>query len=124
MLLLFSRIIFVHRFDLGTFIITVHDDGQASVFRDQEEIHSNVQMPIEKIYHNAVVPTYLDGEPCIAIAGYGKGSGVYLRHAVTMGDVKSLPYKENVYCVCINVTEAKLFFGTHSGWICWNENWV
>ena len=88
------------------------------MFRDQEVIHSNVQLPIERIYTFAVVATYLDGEPCIAVGGFGEGAGVYLRHAVTLGEVRSLPYKENVYCVCINATGTKLFFGTKSGWIC------
>ena len=67
---------------------------------------------------NAVTPMYLDGEPCIAIAGYGEGSGVYIRHAITLGEVRSLPYKENVYCVCINAAGTKLYFGTESGCIC------
>jgi hypothetical protein len=81
-------------------------------------IHSNVQLPIKIVNRNAVVAMYVDGEPCIAIAGYGKGAGVYLRHAVTLGEVRSLPYREDVYCVCINATGTKLFFGTHSGCIC------
>ena len=70
------------------------------------------------VYGNAVTATYVDGEPCIAIAGFGKGAGVYIRHAVTLGEVRSLPYKEDVYCVCINATGTKLFFGIKSGWIC------
>ncbi len=77
-----------------------------------------MQLPMEWITHNAVAAAYIDGEPCIAIAGCGQGAGVYLRHAVTLGEVRSLPYKEDVYCVCINATGTKLFFGTHSGWIC------
>ncbi len=88
------------------------------MFRDQEVIHSNVQLPMQWIYYDAVAATYVDGEPCIAIAGNGKGAGVYLRHAMTLGEVRSLPYKEDVYCVCINATGTKLFFGTESGWIC------
>ena len=88
------------------------------MFRDQEVIHSNVQLPMQYVDVNAVAATYVEGEPCIAIAGWGKGAGVYLRHAVTLGEVRSLPYKENVYCVCINATGTKLFFGTVSGWIC------
>jgi hypothetical protein len=66
---------------------------------------------------NAVAATYVDGEPCIAIAGSGKGAGVYLRHAVTLDEVRSLPYNKSVYCICINATGTKLFFGTQSGWI-------
>ncbi len=88
------------------------------MFRDQEVMHSNVQMPIEALWRNAVAATYIDGEPCIAIAGIGEGAGVYLRHAVTLGEVRSLPYKEDVHCVCINTTGTKLFFGTYLGWIC------
>ncbi len=57
-----------------------------------------MQMPMEKVYGNAVAATYMNGEPCIAIAGQIKKAGVYLRHAVTLGEVRSLPYKENVYC--------------------------
>ncbi len=87
------------------------------MFLDQEVIHFNVQLPIEYVYRNAVAATYVDGEPCVAIAGWGKGAGVYLRHAATLGEVRSLPYKEDVYCVCINATGTKLFFGTESGWI-------
>ncbi len=81
-------------------------------------IHSNVQLPMEKFFRNAVVATYVDGEPCIAVAGWGKGAGIYLRHAVTLCEVRSLPYKENVFCVSINATGTKLFFGTKSGLIC------
>jgi hypothetical protein len=73
---------------------------------------------MEKVYCNAVAATYMNGEPCMAIAGFDEGAGVYLRHAVTLGEVRSLPYKENVYCVCINATGTKLFFGTKSGSIC------
>jgi hypothetical protein len=100
------------------FIVTVNYYGQGSVFRDQEVIHSNVQLPMESVNRNAVATTFMDGEPCIAIAGYGKGAGVCLRHAVTLGEVRSLPYKEDVWCVCVNATGTRLFFGTQSGWIC------
>ncbi len=77
-----------------------------------------MQMPMHRVWYNAVAATYIDGEPCIAIVGQGKRAGVYLRHAVTLGEVRSLPYKEDVWCVCINATGTKLFFGTQSGWIC------
>ncbi len=77
----------------------------------------NVQLLVKHVFDNAVAATYVDGEPCVAVAGYGKGAGVYLRHAVTLGEVRSLPYKEDVYWVCINATGTKLFFGTGSGWI-------
>jgi hypothetical protein len=90
------------------------------VFRDQEVIHSNVQLPMERVFSN-VVSTYVDGEPCIAVAGYGKGAGVYIRHAVTLGEVRSLSYKGGVYCVDVNINGTKLFFGTQSGWICWGD---
>ncbi len=105
----------LNRFDRDTFIVTVNNKGQVSVFRDQEVIHSNVQMPMEGVNNNAVVSMYVDGEPCIAIVGWGKGAGVYLRHALTLGEVRSLPYKENVWCVCTNTIGTKLFFGTESG---------
>ena len=108
----------LNSFDRDIVIVTVNDDGEGFVFRDQEEINSNVMLPMEKVDFNAVAATYVDGEPCIAIAGYGKGAGVYVRHAVTLDKVRSLPYKENVYCVCVNATGTKLFFGTESGWIC------
>ncbi len=109
---------YIFSFDRSIFIATVNDKGQCSVVRDQEMIHSNVQLPMQWVNVNAVAATYLDGEPCIVIAGWGKGAGVYLRHAVTLGEVKSRPYKEDVTCVCISPTGNKLFFGTESGWIC------
>jgi hypothetical protein len=102
-------------FDRDAFITAVNRDGLCSVFRDQEVIHSKVQLQMETVYNNAVAATYVDGEPCIAIAGCGKGAGVYLRYAVTLGEVRSLPYKEDVLCVCINAMGTKLFFGTNSG---------
>ena len=108
----------MNRFDRNTFTVTVNRDGQCSVFRDQEVIHSNVQLPMDEVNRNALAATYVDGEPCIAIAGRGKGAGVYLRHAVTLSEVRSLPYKESVWCVCINSNGTKLFFGIQSGWIC------
>ncbi len=108
----------MHRFDRDTLIVTVNQKGQCSLFRDQEMIHSNVQLPMQNVPRYAVAATYLNDEPCIAIAGYGKGAGVYLLHAVTLGEVRSLPYKEDVWCIFINASGTKLFFGTNSGWIC------
>ena len=70
---------------------------------------------MEGICYNAVAPSILDGEPCVAIAGYGKGSGVYLLHAVTLTVVRSYPCTESVNCVCLNASGSKLFFGTDSG---------
>ena len=70
---------------------------------------------MKEVNGNAVVATYVDGEPCIAIAGCGTGAGIYLRHAVTLVAVRSLPYKEGVFSVRINATRTKLFFGTRSG---------
>ncbi len=88
------------------------------MFRNQVVIHSNVQLPIENVERTAVAATYVDGEPCIAIACRVKKAGVYFWHAVTLGEVRSLPYKEGVWCVCVNATGTKIFFGTESGWIC------
>jgi hypothetical protein len=105
--------LFLSSFDLSTFITTING-GQGSVFRDQEVLHSNVQLPIE-VYRNSVVGMYVDGEPCIAIAGKSSGASVYLLHALTLCEVRSISYKENVWCVCINADWTKLFFGTESG---------
>jgi hypothetical protein len=102
-------------FGRDTFITTTKSNGRCSVFRDKEAIHVNVQLPLENVNNNAVAATYVDGEPCIAVAGYGESAGVYIRHAVTLGHVRSLPYKEDVHCVCINASGTKLFFGTPSG---------
>ncbi len=114
------RTFFFHRSlnSFDPFIATVNRKGQVSVFRDQEVIHSNVQLQMQKVSGNAVAATYVDGEPCLAIAGCGKGAGVYLRHAVTLGEVRSLPYKKDVYCVYMNATGTKLLFGAGTGWIC------
>ncbi len=84
------------------------------MFRHQEVIHSNVQLPVQWLEPNDVFATYLDGEPCIVVAGWGKGSGVYLRHAVTLSELRSLQYKEFVCCVCVHAT-GRVFFGTESG---------
>ncbi len=105
----------LNSFDRNAFFVTFNRNGQVSVFRNQEVIHSKVQLPMDRIEFNAVAAAYVDGEPCIAIAGRGKGAGVYLRHAVTLGEVRSLPYKEDVYCVCVNAPQTKVFFGTASG---------
>jgi hypothetical protein len=99
------------------FTVTLNGKGQCSVFRDQDTIHSNVQLPMENVYFNAVAATYMNGEPCLVVAGWNDGSGVYLRHAVTLCEVRSLPYKEDVWCVCIDATGNTVFFGTESGLI-------
>jgi hypothetical protein len=110
------NVIYLNRHDSNSFITTVNGSGQGSVCRDQEIIHSDVQLPFESFKFNAVVPTYVAGEPCIAIAGLGsKGAGVYLHHAVTLCEVRYVPSKENLNCVCINATGTKAFFGTDSG---------
>ncbi len=85
------------------------------MFRDQEVIHSNLQLPMQRVYYNAVAATFADGEPCIAVAGCDKRAGVYLRHAIILGEVRALQYKEDVECICINASGTKLFFGTKSG---------
>ena len=75
-------------------------------------------MPMKNVWLNAVAATYLDGEPCFAIARCGDRAGIYLWYAVTLVEVRSLPYKEDVFYVCINASGTKLFFGTQSGRIC------
>ncbi len=94
------------------------------MFRDQEVIHSDVKL--SKVIHSDVqlstevgnvVATYVDGEPCIVIAGNKKGAGVYLQHVVTLEVSRYLPCKELVTCVCINATGTKAFFGIVSGWM-------
>ncbi len=83
------------------------------MLRDQEVMHFNVQLPMEKVFDKiAIAALYLDGDPCIVIGGWGKGAGVYILHAVTVETLSSLPYKQCVFCVCIDTT------GTQSGWIC------
>ena len=113
----------MNSFDRESLIATVYGDGQVSVFRNQEVIHSNVQLPMRQVFFNAVAATYMDGEPCIAIASFGKGPGVNLRHAVTLCEMRSLPCKDSVWCVCINATATKLFFGTNSGGDLLSEHW-
>lgn len=84
--------------------MTVNGYGQCSVFRDQEVIHSDTQLPMYRVnLNNAVLAaTYLEGDPCICIAGQGEESGMCLRHAVTLEKVRSIPFKEDVHCVCAN----------------------
>jgi hypothetical protein len=107
--------LFSHSFDRNTFIVVVGGSNEVSVFRDEEVIQFNVQLPMVGLIIQAVATTYVDGEPCIVVAGYGNGAGVYLRHAVTLCEVRSLPTSKDVTCVC-NVIGSKLFFGTTSGW--------
>jgi hypothetical protein len=104
------------RFDpADLFVTTVSREGQGSVFHDQEVVHSNVQLPMSGISRNAVVEAYEDGEPCIVVAGHSHVTGIFIRHAITLNEVRSLPYKEAVYCVCISATGTKVFFGARSG---------
>jgi hypothetical protein len=109
---------YLNSFAFGAFVTTVNEKGLVSVFRDQEVIRSNVQLPMRNVNVFAVAATYMDGEPCMAVAGWGIRAGVSLRHAVTLGEVRLSPYKEDVRCVCINATGTKLFFGTETGLIC------
>ncbi len=102
--------------DSSSFVVIVAANGQCSVLRDQEIIYNNVQLPMEQV--EDAVTTYVDAEPCVIIAAGGKAAGVYLLHAVALIKVRSLPYKEDVNCVCVNTTATKIFFGTMSGWIC------
>jgi hypothetical protein len=48
--------------------------GQAFVFRGQEVIHANLQLPLEGV--DSAAAMYMDDEPCIVIAGKGKRAGV------------------------------------------------
>jgi hypothetical protein len=97
--------------------MTVSHTGQCSVFRDQEAIHFNVQLPVKGVSTSAIAVMSLDGEPCVVLGSYGNGSGVYILHAVTLELLHSLPYKKYVECICIDATGDKVFFGTESGLI-------
>ena len=60
------------------------------------------------------------GVPCVVTAtcGEGKGSGVYIHHAMNGRLMRSLPFRENVYCVCIDRSGTCVVFGTESGaWV-------
>ena len=107
---------FPSSFDPLTFVATVNGRGQGSMFRDQEVIHSNVQLPIQDVTRNAMVGTYVDGEPCIGFVGRYKMVIIgYLLHAVTLREVRSMPCTEDVFCICINATGTKMFLGTETG---------
>jgi hypothetical protein len=96
----------------------ISGDGRASVLRDQEIILHKVKLPMTYVYSNSCVALIMiDGEPCAVIGGRGTGSGVYIRRAITLEEVKTLPYEDFVYSVCVNAQGTKVYFGTESGWI-------
>jgi hypothetical protein len=102
----------------GAFITTVASDGRLSVLRDQGAIYYSVQLESGRIsLPNAVVPIHVDGEPCIAIAGCDK-AGVFVWQNSPLCEVRSLPYKDKVHCICRNAAGTKLYFGTQAGCVC------
>ena len=57
----------------------------------------------------------VDGVPCVVVATCGKGRGVYIHHALSGQLMRSLPFRKDVPCVCINRSGTLVVFGTESG---------
>ncbi len=70
------------------------------------------------MWPGAVAAIHFYEEPCIVISSCGKGAGVYLQHAMTLVQLRSLSVLEGVMCICVNALGTKLLFGTHSGLFC------
>ena len=67
---------------------------------------------------NVLARGTVDSVPCVVAATWGKGSGLYIHHAFTGQLIRSLPFREDVWCVCIDRSGTLVVFGTKSGvWV-------
>ena len=67
---------------------------------------------------NVLVSGNVDGVPCVIAATHGEGSGVYVHHAFTGELMRSLPFHERVYSICIDHSGTLVVFGTAFGaWV-------
>ena len=64
---------------------------------------------------NVLACATVDGVPCVVVATWGEGSGVYIHHALTGQLMRSLPFREDVRCVYIDRSGTLVLFGTESG---------
>ena len=118
--------------------ISVVCSGENAVFRFDEDVYvvSASTYAMLEIHHGDVLVTRqqlvgqgvdcghvlafgsVDGIPCVVAATYGEGSGVYIHHALTGELMRSLPFRDDVRCVCIDRSGTKVVFGTQSGvWV-------
>ncbi len=95
-------------------LVGVDRAGMCSVVRDQDTLHSDFHLPVNRVFPNAIASTYIQGEPCFAVGG-ATGKGMHMMNAVTLDVVMSLPYDGEVLSVCIDDTAAIAYFGTLSG---------
>ena len=57
----------------------------------------------------------LYGVPCVVVATNRKGGGVYIHHAFSGQLMRSLPFRDDVRCVCVDLNGTRVVFGTRSG---------
>ena len=57
----------------------------------------------------------VDGVPCVVVSTLGEDGGVYIHHAFSGQLMRSLPFREDVRCVCIDRSGTLVAFGTDSG---------
>ena len=66
-------------------------------------------------FGNVFTCANVDGVPCVLAGTCGVGSGVYIHHALSGKLIRSLPFREDVLCVCIDRSGTLVVFGTESG---------
>ena len=104
-------------FDEDVFIASVSDDAVLEIHHGDHLVTSQ-QLARYVFTGNALAFGDVDGDPCIVVATRGKGSGVYIHRALTGQLVRSLPFRDDVYSVCIDRSGTLVVFGTQSGlWV-------
>ena len=114
-------------------ILCSRDDVQCSSYDEDVYMASVSEDGVFEIHHGDVLVTSqqlagqrvdtgnvltcgcVDGAPCVVVATCGEGRGVYILHALTGELMRSLPFREGVYGVCIDRSSTLVVFGTQSG---------
>ena len=64
---------------------------------------------------NNLAEVFLDDEPCVAIAMWGVGSGVYIHHIFSGQLKRQLTFRDGAFRVCIDHTGKSVLCGTSTG---------
>ena len=94
---------------------TISSGGLLEIHHD-DVLVTRQQISGQFVSHgNVLICATVDGVPCVVVATWGEGSGVYIHHALTGQLMRSLPFDDDVYCLCVDRSGLLVVFGTVSG---------
>ena len=98
------------------FVTLITRGGKYSVIRGADVVHQGMQLEVTSLGSgNSVASAYIDGQPCLIVAGSKGCDCVLIFHAISLETVHKLQLGEPIYSVSINHSSNDVFYGSASG---------